>query len=142
MENQNTSLPNIPVVNPPVPKRHTPGKWLVAAMVLVMVGVASVLVINNKPKQSVKAEPTGTVQITSSGFVPQTIRIKAGESVTWVNTDTAVHEVAANPSLKGFDTPEALKQNGSVTFTFDEVGSYGYHDPLNPDKLKATVIVE
>lgn len=141
MDDNNPSLP-IPVVNPPAPKRHTPGKWLVGAVIVVMIGVASVLAISNKAKQSIKAEATVTVQITDSGFIPETVTIKPGESITWVNTDMAAHEVAANPAQEGFDTVAPLGRNQSVTFTFDKAGRYTYHDPLNPDKLKATVIVE
>jgi plastocyanin len=136
------NLPNVPVVTPPEPRRHTPGKWLMVAVVLVMVGVASVLLIQNKPKQSVRAEPTATVQITSAGFVPETITIKESESITWVNTDNGLHQVAADPKLEGFATEKSLDQHQSITFTFDKKGTYTYHDPLHPNQVKATVIVE
>jgi plastocyanin len=133
---------NGPVIVPPFRRPRTPGKWLVGAVVIVMVGVASVLMIQNKTKQSVKAEPTATVQITPSTFEPETITIKQGESITWVNTDAQPHRVAAEPAVEGFETRKSLTENQSVTFTFDKKGTYQYHDPLNPDQLKATVIVE
>lgn len=146
MQDSNSNQPNIPVVVPPRRKR-TPGRWLVASVVLLAVGVASVLLIQNKAKQGVQAEPVATVQITASGFVPETIKIKQGESVTWVNTDTAPHQIAADPlpshsKLPSLVTDQSLNQNESFTFTFDKKGTYTYHDPLNPDALKATVIVE
>lgn len=146
MQDSNSNQPNIPIVVPPR-RRHTPGKWLVAGVILLAVGVASVLLIQNKAKQGVQAETDATVQITAAGFVPETIKIKQGESVSWVNTDTAAHQVAADPfpshsKLPSLVTEQSLGQNESFTFTFDKKGTYTYHDPLNPDTLKATVIVE
>jgi plastocyanin len=146
MQDSNATPNNVPVVNPPR-KTHTPGKWLVAAVILLMIGVASVLLIHNKAKQGVQAEPVATVQITGSSFVPETIKVKQGDSVTWVNTDSAPHQVAADPfsthsKLPSLVTEQSLTQNESFTFTFDKQGTYTYHDPLNPTVLKGTVIVE
>jgi len=145
--NQSDSGTDIPVVPPPGRPRRGPGKWLIAAIVVLVIGVASVLAIQNKARQGVQAEPSGIVQITETGFVPQTIKIKQGQSVTWVNTDQAMHQVAADPfpshsKLPSLYSEESLSQNESYTFTFDKQGTYTYHDPLNPVELKATVIVE
>lgn len=145
--NQSDSGTNIPVIAPPSRPRRGPGKWLVAAIVVLVVGVASVLAIQNKDRQGVQAEPSGIVQITDTGFVPQTVKIKQGQSVTWVNTDVQMHQVAADPfpshsKLPSLYSESSLSQNESYTFTFDKQGTYTYHDPLNPVALKATVIVE
>ena len=136
----------IPIVQPPGRKRG-PGKWLIAAILLVIIGVASVLLIRDQNKQSTQAEPVATVQITESGFVPETIKIKQGQSITWTNTDGKLHQVAADPypthsKLPSFVSEESLAQNESYTFSFDTAGTYTYHDPLNPTTFKATVIVE
>jgi plastocyanin len=147
--NYNQSDPsqaNIPIVRPPHPRR-TPGKWLMAAVIVVTIGVASALLIQNKSKQTTQAESAATVQITNSAFVPETIKIKQGQSVTWVNADTALHQIGADPypshaKLPSLFSEESLAQNETYTFTFDKQGTYTYHDPLNPTTLKATVIVE
>ncbi len=39
---------------------------------------------------------TVTVQIKRSSFVPQTVTIKTGDAVKWVNTDTRNHQVVSN----------------------------------------------
>lgn len=138
----------VPVVQPPTPRKRGPGKWLVAALILVVIGVASVLLIQNRAKQGAEAETNvATVQITDSAFVPETIKIKQGQSVTWVNNGSNLHQVAADPypshsKLPSLFSEESLDQNESYTFTFDKAGTYTYHDPLNPTSLKATVIVE
>jgi len=137
----------IPVVHPPSPRR-SPGKWFIAAIIVLVIGVASALAIHNRNKQGAQAvSSAATVQITDANFVPATVKIKQGQSVTWTNTDTRLHQVAADPypshsKLPSLFSEESLAQNESYTFTFDKAGTYTYHDPLNPTTLKATVIVE
>jgi plastocyanin len=145
-QSDNGNPNGIPVVEPPS-RRRGPGKWLVAAVILVVIGVASILVIRDQNKQSTQAESVASVQITESGFVPETIKIKQGQSVTWTNTDSKLHQVAADPypthsKLPSFLSEESLSQNESYSFNFDKAGTYTYHDPLNPTTFKATVIVE
>lgn len=85
------------------------------------------------------------VKITANGFVPQSITIKAGESVTWTNTDTAPHNVNSNPHPIHTDYPPlnlgTIQPGSSKSLTFPTKGTYGYHDHLNP-QFKATVIVQ
>jgi plastocyanin len=143
-----TGTQGVPVIQPPSPRRRGPGKWLIAAVILVVIGVASVLLVHNRSKQGAQAESaTAAVQITDTAFVPETIKIKQGQSVTWTNTDISLHQVAADPypshsKLPSLFSQESLSQNETYTFTFDKAGTYTYHDPLNPTALKATVIVE
>ncbi len=47
--------------------------------------------------QEIAAAPVAVVQITSSGFVPSTIEVKAGTKVVWVNYDQLPHQIAADP---------------------------------------------
>ena len=141
-----TGSEGIPVVRPPRPTR-SPGKWLVVSIVILSIGLASALLIQNRAKQTTKAQPAVTVQITHSGFEPETVSVKQGQSVTWINSDTASHQIAADPypthaSLPALFSGESLAQNETYSFTFDKPGTYTYHDPLHPASLKATVIVE
>lgn len=150
--NLNQSEPGssgVPVVQPPATRpRRGPGKWLIAALILVVIGISSILVIHNRNKQGAQAETSAAnVQIGDTAFTPGTVRIKQGQSVTWTNTDTRLHQVAADPypshsKLPSLFSEESLATNESYTFTFDKAGTYTYHDPLNPTTLKATVIVE
>ena len=39
---------------------------------------------------------TTTVQIKTTGFVPATVTINQGDSVTWTNTDTKDHQIVSN----------------------------------------------
>jgi plastocyanin len=147
MNSTNSTGTNVPVVHPPSRPRRGPGKWLIVGILVLMVGIASVLTIQNRDKQGVQAEPVATVEITDTAFVPATIKIKQSESVTWINTGTQLHQVAADPypsrsKLPSLFSEESLTSNESYNFSFDKKGTYTYHDPLNPTILKGTVIVE
>jgi len=93
--------------------------------------------------------PSAQVSITSSGFTPATIAIKAGTQIIWTDNDTAPHQIAADPhpkhdSIPGFDSTVTLLAGDSFAFTFETKDTYTYHDHLNPldPKYRGTVIVE
>ena len=80
---------------------------------------------------------TTTVQIKNTGFVPASVTINQGDSVTWTNTDTKDHQVVANGG--SFASP-ILKSGQSYTHAFRGGGTFRYHDGLHP-ALKGTVTV-
>lgn len=91
------------------------------------------------------AAKTVTVNITSSGFSPNSVTINKGDTVKFVNTDTTTHWPASDPhpthtDYPGFDANKALTNGASYSFTFAKVGTWGYHDHLKPT-LHGTVIV-
>lgn len=102
---------------------------------------------NNQPAV-VLANSEAVVEIRKSGFFPETVKIKKGELVKWVNKDpSGKHIVASDPFPTDSDIPELVSVDGlaldeSYSFTFEESGKYTYHDELNPFRFKGTVIVE
>ena len=80
---------------------------------------------------------TTTVQIKSTGFVPATVTINQGDSVTWTNADTKDHQVVSNA---GAFASAILNPGKSYTHAFASGGTYRYHDGLHPT-LKGTVTV-
>lgn len=76
------------------------------------------------------------VTITSSGFSPQNITIKAGETVTWMNEDTVDHTVnsAVHPTHQLYPPLNlgVIKPGGKSALAFPKAGAYKYHDHLNP----------
>lgn len=94
------------------------------------------------------------VEITAAGFSPNTLTIKQGDKVTFVNRDTAKHWPASDihpthtlyPETGGcigskFDACKGLAQGESYSFVFNIKGNWGYHDHLNPG-LKGTIVVQ
>ena len=81
---------------------------------------------------------TAPVQITKNGFVPATVTITAGDSVTWRNADTVSHQVVANGGQ--FASP-ILAPGKTFTHQFARGGTFRYHDALHT-RLKGTVVVK
>lgn len=74
---------------------------------------------------------TVTVSIRAAGFSPNTVTIQTGDRVTWVNRDTANHQVVADSGA--FVSP-ILRPNQSYSFTFRASGTYRYRDALEPNE--------
>ncbi len=94
------------------------------------------------------------VQITSTGFVPATLTISAGDTVTFVNTDNIPHWPASDihpthrlyPELGGcigstFDACHDILPGENWSFTFNHKGTWTYHDHKNP-ALVGTIVVQ
>jgi plastocyanin len=124
-------------------KRHRWGAFMALAL---LVGVTTVFYVIRNGSGQVQAA-AATIEVTGASFSPQTIKIKKGQSVTWVNQDTTPHQVMANPyptgtSLPSLNSTEPMVLGESYTATFDKTGTYAYHDPLNPAALNGVVMVE
>lgn len=91
-----------------------------------------------------------TVEITPTGFMPKTLIIVAGDTVTFVNKDSAprwpasnmhpVHNTYPGSGLKKcgtdeqstiFDACKGLEEGEEFTFTFNAKGTWPYHDHLH-----------
>lgn len=85
------------------------------------------------------------VKITSSGFSPQSVTVKVGESVTWENTDSENHTVNSAPHPTHTAYPllnlGVIKPGEKKSLTFPDAGTYKYHDHLNPS-LTGSVTVQ
>ena len=88
------------------------------------------------------------VVIDESGkFSPREIKIKKGGKVTWVNKSQNRVWPASNPhpihtDYSGFDALHGLATGESYSFTFEKVGSWGYHDHFNPSTRGEVKVVE
>jgi len=80
---------------------------------------------------------TATVTITKAGFVPADISVKVGDTVSWTNTDTSVHQVVFDKVACNLTIQPA--QSASCTFT--KAGSYNYRDPSQRGSFRGTVEV-
>ena len=82
---------------------------------------------------------------TDSCFIPSTVTIEEGGTVTWENTDNAAH--TATSGTPGGDDVGAvwdsslMMVNGSYSFTFDSAGTYPYFCMVHP-WMAGTVVVE
>ena len=76
-------------------------------------------------------------------YIPSTIVVEKGKSVTWINGDSSFHSVTSG----FYGEPTGLFDSGYLdpyqfyTLSFDEFGTYDYFCTLHP-WMKAQVIVE
>lgn len=75
-------------------------------------------------------------------FRPDTITVRAGTMVTWVNNDASAHTATYNERRDpdSFDS-ELLSPGEEYSFKFEGTGAYGYFCQLHPN-MTGTVIVE
>ena len=74
---------------------------------------------------------TVTVTITKNGYVPKSVSIVAGDTVTFTNGDTAAHQISFKTST-GFTctpNPVVLQPAATANCVFQTAGSYSYSDP-------------
>jgi plastocyanin len=94
--------------------------------------------IRPRLRGTVAVIPPRTVWITRNGFRPTPVSIEAGEKVTWVNRDTANHQIAADD---GSFTSAVLARGATFSHTYAAGGTFAYHDGLEPAR-KGSVVVK
>ena len=111
-------------------------------------------VIQSNPQPSTK-----TIEITALGFSPSPLTISAGDTVIFLNKDTANHWPASamhpthtvypgsgiekcgtSEQSSIFDACKGLKQGESFSFTFNQKGSWSYHDHLILGKFGKIIV--
>ena len=72
---------------------------------------------------------------TNECFIPYQVRINVGDTVTWVNDDTAAHTAIGGTPVDGpsgvFDS-SLVMAGSSFSFTFNEAGTYHYFCMVHP----------
>jgi YVTN family beta-propeller protein len=81
---------------------------------------------------------TVAVNIAGFAFVPATITISAGQSITWTNADPVNHTTTSDD--KAWDSGD-LSPNATFTTSFSQPGTYAYHCTIHPF-IRGTVVVQ
>ena len=74
-------------------------------------------------------------ETTNECYLPYSLEIKVGDTVSWSNDDTAAHTVSSGTAADGMDGifDSSLFMAGSTfEFTFDESGAYPYFCMVHP----------
>ena len=82
------------------------------------------------------SSPSNAVSIENNTFTPETLTIKVGETVTWMNNDSVMHNVVADEF-----SSDNLSNGDSFEFTFEEAGTYTYICSIHP-AMSGEIIVE
>ena len=125
-------------------------RWT-AVVFVVLTAVACAGDSPTAPTDDSTGDSTNVVTITASGVSPQTIQIRVGERVLFVNNDSVVHEMSSDLHPSHLACP-VINQVGTVspgqskeTGNFVTAQTCTYHDhlaALNPGLLGSIVIVE
>ncbi len=99
---------------------------------------AAEVIVENAPGASVPG-----CEETNECFLPYEVSINVGDTVTWVNDDTAAHTATGGSASDGpsgvFDSSLVLA-GSSFSFTFNEAGTYEYFCMVHP-WMEGVVIV-
>ncbi len=79
------------------------------------------------------------IEIKDFAFNPQTITVKSGEKVTWINRDEEPHTIVSVE--KQFKKSTALDTDQEFTITAGAPGTYNYFCSVHP-KMTGIIIVE
>ena len=71
-------------------------------------------------------------------FTPNSLTVKAGSAVTWVNRDDEPHSVVSDT---GLFRSGAVDTNETFSFKFDKPGTYHFTCAIHP-RMVGTIIVQ
>jgi plastocyanin len=124
-------------------------KTLIVVILVLIVGLGGYFLFKNSTKSPAPAANQNTdqnlpqtgsgadkVSIKNFAFDPPVLNIKAGETVTWTNEDSATHKIKSDAFESG-----DLSQGGSFQFKFENKGTYDYFCLIHPS-MKGKIIVE
>lgn len=92
-----------------------------------------------------------TVEIKENEFEPESLEIKKGETVTWLNSSGRYAWPASDPhpthtnysdTSPFFDPELPMKADEAWSFTFSKPGNWRYHDHLDSSKRGVIVVSE
>jgi len=78
------------------------------------------------------------IVIESFSFVPESLNVSVGGSVTWLNSDGAVHTIVADD---GSFSSGVLNDGDSYSFTFNSPGTVSYHCSVHPS-MRGVIVVD
>ena len=91
---------------------------------------------NNAQQPSSQAQ---SIKISGFSFNPLELKIKRGDTITWVNEDSVRHTVTSDSGSE-LDS-KLFGQGETYSHTFNEAGTFDYHCSPHPG-MKARIIVE
>jgi plastocyanin len=92
------------------------------------------------PSSTAVSTPASGSSVTLSNFAfsPATLTVKVGATVTWINKDSATHNITSDT---GVFQSGSMATNAAFSYKFNTPGTFAYHCSIHPS-MKATVIVQ
>lgn len=125
---------------------------IVAVLAVVGVGIVFLGKSGKNSYQSESSTPAGSaitpqtvgVTLTSSGFAPQSLTVKAGTKVVWTNNSgvSATVNSAVHPTHLVYPplNLESFGNGETLSLVFDRPGTYKYHNHLDASQTGVVVV--
>lgn len=119
---------------------------VIVVMVVIALGLASQIARETVTKPTPGSEQA-QVAIADNNFSPAVLQVKVGTTVTWTNQEDVERWVASDPYPENTDTPglnagQKMGKGDSYSYTFEEAGTYTYHDDLSPTTSGTIIVVD
>ena len=108
-------------------------------VILGIFGSLSFFAVAGETKEGEAPPFPNRIEIRDFHFNPETIRVKSGAQITWINKDEEPHTVVSVE--KQFKKSQPLDTDQSFTVTMGAPGTYSYFCSVHP-KMTGTIIVE
>lgn len=112
--------------------------YTMIGIILVIYGVVTISGCAQNQQNTSQNSSSATVMIQNFAYNPNTLTVKAGTNVTWVNQDSAIHDVASD---SGAFASKDLAKGESYTHNFTKPGEYSYHCNEHPS-MTGKIIVQ
>ncbi len=120
-------------------RRHSLRSCEILAVGVLALGAAVFLAFGALPPRAAAAGAPSVV-IDNYMFMPETLTIPLGGSITWINRDSDIHAVAADDGSPAMFKSPGLDTDDKFTFTFTRAGTYLYHCTLHPNMTGKIVV--
>jgi plastocyanin len=109
-------------------------RWSLIALGAVMVCWLAA----NSPSTAAPTDSATTILVKDFMFMPASVTVKAGSTVTWANMDDDPHTVVSDT---GLFRSGAMDTNESFSFRFDKPGTYHFTCSIHP-RMVGTIVVQ
>ena len=118
-------------------------RLIFAVIIIALAGIVTGLLPGCASTPSpASTQAANEVIILGRAFIPDTITVTAGTTVTWTNVDSEDHIVASNDGLFYVPLGPLSGPPESFSYTFNEPGIFNYRCQYHEDMFGYKVIVE
>ncbi len=123
---------------------------IIIVLLLVLVGIGALSyfgynkenILNLEDENNINNNLDSTVEnnvnIENFRFSPSIININAGDKITWVNQDSALHTVTSDNGNEL--NSNSLSDGESYSHTFNIPGEYNYHCDIHPEMTGKVIV--
>ena len=113
-------------------------KIKIAALLCGISGFSVLALAGEMKDKGTSGADQNKIEIKDFAFNPQTLTVKSGEKITWINRDEEPHTVVSVE--KQFKKSTALDTDQEFTITAGAPGTYTYFCSVHP-KMTGTIVV-